>query len=328
MIITKILDVKKNKELSIDLAIESINRGFPVAFPTETVYGLGAPIFNIDTIRKIFEIKQRDLGNPLTAHISNLNDVDFLCKDIPDDFYKLSEKFLPGPLAIILHKKNEINNIISGNQSTLSIRFPANSFFLEFANIIGQPFAATSANLSGRPSPNCAEVVLDDLNGKIEYILDTGKCDYSIESTVISLVGENPILVRPGVISKDDIEKVIGKKLDIEVNSITLYNSNFSAIRNSCCKVINSEIVQDVNLYISFSTSKRILVLAPESLIDTIESNYKIILNIGTLFDSLRYAEKNYFDEVIVLFDKFVKDYEILNHRLKYSQKLTLDNNG
>ena len=164
MIITKILDVKKNKELSIDLAIESINRGFPVAFPTETVYGLGAPIFNIDTIRKIFEIKQRDLGNPLTAHISNLNDVDFLCKDIPDDFYKLSEKFLPGPLAIILHKKNEINNIISGNQSTLSIRFPANSFFLEFANIIGQPFAATSANLSGRPSPNCAEVVLDDLN--------------------------------------------------------------------------------------------------------------------------------------------------------------------
>lgn len=200
-------------------ALIFLENGFPIAFPTETVYGLGAKIVKDDSIRQIFTIKGRPSDNPLIVHVASLEQAKSLCQNPPALFFRLAEKFWPGPLTFVLQKNAKVSKLVSGGLSSVAIRMPANKIALALISAAG-PLAAPSANLSGKPSPTCALDVLEDLNGKIPLILDGGECTYGIESTVLSLLEEIPILLRPGSIQKEEIEAFLGQKIK-EANSST-----------------------------------------------------------------------------------------------------------
>ena len=171
----------------IPLAAELLKQGFPIVFPTETVYGLGAPVFLPDAVSKIFSIKGRPSDNPLIAHVHSIQSVEKMADALPRSFFLLAERFWPGPLAIILRRKEIVPSIVSAGHATIAIRMPDHEGALRLIEQVGQPLAAPSANLSGRPSPTCALDAWEDLSGKVPLILDGGPCRIGIESTVVSL---------------------------------------------------------------------------------------------------------------------------------------------
>ncbi len=204
-------EVLQNFELS--KAIHCLKKGDPVVFPTETVYGLAAPIFHEEAVRKIFTIKERPIDNPLIAHIASLDDALLLSEGLNAQFYMLAEAFWPGPLAIVVGKKKEVPNLVSAGHPTIAIRMPMHRIARELIEGVGVPLAAPSANLSGKPSPTRIEDVLEDLDGKVRYIIDGGECSIGIESTVLSLVHQEPTLLRPGNITREALEEVLGQKI-------------------------------------------------------------------------------------------------------------------
>ncbi len=185
-----------------------------MAFPTETVYGLGAVISNDKALREIFKIKSRPLTNPLLVHIGNLSQIEQIAVKIPDSAVKLMEEFWPGPLSLILSKHPNISPLITGNTGKVGLRMPAHQVALKLINLSG-PLAATSANISSRPSPTEAKHVLDDLAGKIAALIDAGPTGLGIESTIIDLSDTSPKILRLGGILVEEIEETIGVRLPI-----------------------------------------------------------------------------------------------------------------
>ena len=194
-------------------AVDILARGEILAFPTETVYGLGAPIFNEQAIKKIFNAKGRPSDNPLIAHVSDLSQIFEITKDLPDDFFLLFEEFFPGPLAVVLPKSDKVPLSASAGLSSIAVRMPADSIALELIAKLGQPIVAPSANLSGKPSATCPSHVLDDFQGKIGAIINSTPSQIGIESTVLSLLGTDPIILRPGHITQSQLEDVLQKKV-------------------------------------------------------------------------------------------------------------------
>lgn len=199
----------------IDLAAAFLKRGEPVVFPTETVYGLGAPVFDEKAILKIFSIKKRPPDNPLIVHVAAIDDALDLSNNAPPGFWKLAERFWPGPLTIVLQKQDKVPPCVSAGHPTVAIRMPAHPAALELIRAVGQPLAAPSANLSGRPSPTCALDAWEDLQGRVALIVDGGECRIGIESTVISLTGSEALLLRPGSVSKEEIEETLDCKVSL-----------------------------------------------------------------------------------------------------------------
>jgi L-threonylcarbamoyladenylate synthase len=196
----------------IQEAADLLRQGKLVAFPTETVYGLGAPVFNPQAIAQIFLAKGRPADNPLIAHISSLDQVPLIACDIPDDFYKLAEAFFPGPLTVVLKKRPEVPGIVSGGLKTIAVRMPRHPVAQQLIALVGEPLVAPSANISGRPSSTSVAHVIADFDQKIAAVIDGGETEYGIESTVVSLIGK-PFLLRPGAISQEQIEAVLGLEL-------------------------------------------------------------------------------------------------------------------
>lgn len=213
-----------------------------VAFPTETVYGIGATIANDSAIRKIFTIKNRPLNNPLLIHVSSLEQVRQLLGNIPPIAERLAEKFWPGPLAMILPASDKISSLITGGTNKVGFRMPANKVALELIRITG-PLAATSANLSNRPSPTMARHVLDDLGGRIAAIIDAGPTSYGIESTIIDISEMNPKILRLGGVLLTEIEETIGVKLDeVPRDERSFYDSKVKIILNDNRKIFLDNI--------------------------------------------------------------------------------------
>jgi len=190
------------------LAVSLLKDGDVVAIPTETVYGLAACISNESALKKIFTVKGRPSDNPLICHVSNFNQILELSTKIPKLFYAFAEKFWPGPLTLVIPKNPNVCNIVSPNLSSIAIRMPSHKTALDIISHTG-PLAAPSANLSGKPSPTSAFDVFEDLSGKIPLIVDGGDCEIGIESTVISLMEEKPVLLRPGSLSKIILEEAL-----------------------------------------------------------------------------------------------------------------------
>lgn len=209
---TKLL--KPNKE-SIELACKLLQDGEVVGVPTETVYGLAGDSRNGKAIKKIFKAKGRPADNPLIVHISNLDMLKGVVRYVSDDAKKLMDAFWPGPLTIIMPKGNEICNETCAGLDSVGVRMPSNPIAHEIIEKSKVPFSAPSANISGKPSPTNATDVFVDMNGRIPLIIDGGECDAGVESTVISTLTDTPIILRPGVITKEMIEKVLGKKVEI-----------------------------------------------------------------------------------------------------------------
>jgi len=200
----------------IDEAAEVLKKGGLVAFPTETVYGLGANALDQEAVAKIFEAKGRPGDNPLIVHISRASNIGELTPILTPKIIKLIDCFWPGPLTLVLPKKECVPDITTGGLATVAIRMPDDPIALELIKKAGFPIAAPSANISGRPSPTKADHVITDLDGKIDVILKGGDCRVGIESTVLDLTGEIPTILRPGIITADNIEAAIGGKVQMD----------------------------------------------------------------------------------------------------------------
>lgn len=194
----------------IDLAAEILRRGGLVAFPTETVYGLGGDALDPSAAMRIYAAKGRPSDNPLIVHIADTADVWKLAEDVPDTAVMLMEAFWPGPLTIILKKKSMVPDATTGGLPTVAIRMPSHPAAMEMIRRSGVYVAAPSANRSGRPSPTTAEHVAEDLNGAIDMILDGGPVGIGIESTIVDLTGEVPMILRPGFITPAMLEAIVG----------------------------------------------------------------------------------------------------------------------
>ena len=205
---TKILSTS---EYDIALAGEIIAKGGLVAFPTETVYGLGADALNENAVKSIYAAKGRPSDNPLIVHICEKEDIVPLVKEVTPKARALMDAFFPGPLTIILPKSDRVGNVVSGGLDTVAVRMPQNEIARRLIRAAGCPVAAPSANTSGLPSPTRAKYVIEDMNGKIDAIIDGGDCEFGVESTVITLAGDVPTILRPGAVTKEMIESVIGE---------------------------------------------------------------------------------------------------------------------
>lgn len=195
----------------IEQAGRIIREGGLVAFPTETVYGLGGNALDETASGKIYAAKGRPSDNPLIVHISSLEQLPQLVQEIPPIAEKLMDAFWPGPLTIILRKSEIVPYATTGGLETVGIRYPDHPAALALIEAAGVPIAAPSANASGRPSPTCAEHVWQDMEGRIECILDGGEVGIGVESTIIDVTGEVPMILRPGYITKEMAEQVVGE---------------------------------------------------------------------------------------------------------------------
>lgn len=205
------IDAMHPNKLEIDLAADLIRQGGTVVFPTETVYGIGASIHSTEGIRKIFEAKGRPSDNPLIVHVASLEMMHPLVKGpLSPRVISLIESFWPGPLTLILEKSKNVPDPVTANLDTVAVRMPRHPVARALIEAAGVPIAAPSANLSGKSSATRANHVIDDLNGRVDAILCSDGCEIGLESTVLDLSGDQAVLLRPGIITKEEIENVIG----------------------------------------------------------------------------------------------------------------------
>lgn len=195
---------------SLEYAAEIIKSGGAVAFPTETVYGLGADATNTQAVNGIFAIKGRPNDNPLIVHVHREFDIETLVCDIPGYARTLAVKFLPGPLTMVYKSRGKVSSAVSCGMDTLAIRVPSHKGAQEFLKYLDMPIAAPSANISKHVSPTSAQHVFSDLNGKIPLILDGGECSGGIESTVLDCTGDCPVILRSGLITEEMIKEAVG----------------------------------------------------------------------------------------------------------------------
>ncbi len=207
------------EEQAISYAADLLRRGELVAFPTETVYGLGADALNPAAVQKIFKAKERPPDNPLIVHVTGLEDLERLTENIPVEVALLAGRFWPGPLTVVLPKKDIVPAVTTAGLSSVALRIPAHPLTQKLLAAAGVPVAAPSANISGRPSPTTAAHVIEDMAGRIAAVLDGGACPVGVESTVLSLLSKPPVLLRPGGVTLEMLQELLGVQIiDISIN--------------------------------------------------------------------------------------------------------------
>jgi len=189
-----------------------VSKGEVIAVPTDTVYGLVCELQNFEAVDKIFRLKQRPENKPLVALCSSIEEIEKLCIEIPALFYELANKFLPGPLTIILKKSDRIPINISCGLNTIGVRISNSKFVNELINLLGEPLASTSANVSDRKAYDNASDVYNTFSGQLPLVIDGGKCPIGTESTVIDLTGGNETILREGYIKKEELDKYLSLK--------------------------------------------------------------------------------------------------------------------
>ena len=200
-------------EQSIALAAGLLRRGELVALPTETVYGIAADARNGAAVEKIFAAKGRPQDNPLIVHICGMEMLDGIVAEVPPRARKLAAAYWPGPLTMVLPRGPEVSEVTCAGLDTVGVRMPSHPVVQAVIRASGVAFAAPSANLSGKPSPTNAADTLADMDGRLPLILDGGDCAVGVESTVVSLVGEHPVLLRPGYITREQLEAALGEEV-------------------------------------------------------------------------------------------------------------------
>lgn len=318
MILTELL-----KPTEIERAAELLKKGELVAFPTETVYGLGASIFKPDAIQSIFMVKGRPSDNPLIAHVHDTTQVEEIAQEIPDSFYRLASVFFPGPLAIILKKRDCVPSVASAGLDSIAVRMPSHPIALKLIELVGGPLVAPSANLSGKPSSTQAKHVLDDFNGKIAAVIDGGKTDLGIESTVISLLGVHPVLLRPGNITKEAIEEVLGYSIEVAstahqgpVLSPGMKYRHYAP--RTPVKVFYS--LEDLKTHLeeqSHQGSKMLLSRLSVALSFPVDH---FVLSAKEFYSQLRHADEMHYGEILIFCDEQVqKNAGIMNRLIRSS---------
>ena len=203
-------------EEDIQQAAEIIREGGLVAFPTETVYGLGADALNPEAVGKVYAAKGRPSDNPMIVHISSKDDLERLTFEITEDIKKLADVFWPGPLTMVVPARPVVPRVTTGGLDTVAVRMPSDVTAAALITSSGVPIAAPSANLSGKPSPTTARHVIDDLDGRIDAIIEGGDCQVGIESTVVDMTGSIPAVLRPGIITREQLSAALGKTVELD----------------------------------------------------------------------------------------------------------------
>ena len=216
-------------ENTYQLASDILQNGGLVAFPTETVYGLGANALDRDAVLSIFAAKGRPADNPLIVHIHDRCQLDSLCS-VPEKAYPLMDAFWPGPLTILCERKPLIPEQVTAGLSTVAVRMPSHPVAQALLRACNLPIAAPSANRSGKPSPTTAAHVLEDMNGRIPLIIDGGMCDVGVESTVLDLCHGNPVILRPGGITREMISQVLNSSVTVAGSVLRPLRENETAL--------------------------------------------------------------------------------------------------
>lgn len=320
---SKYINLKDNQNYEkIKEPAQAIKQGNLVLFPTETVYGIGANALDEKAVKKIYEAKGRASDNPLIAHISNLEMLKKLVTEIGKTEKKLIEKFWPGPLTIIFNKSNIVPNIITAGLETVAIRMPSNEIAKRLIEYSGVPIAAPSANISGKPSGTIVEDILEELDGKVEYIIDGGMVDIGLESTVIRVIDGKVHILRPGKITKEDIES-LGIEVEIEKQILGKYEEGEKVLSpgikykhyapNTKCILVysnnNEKMVEKIN---EVSNEKNAVILCRTSNLEKYNATNKLAMGntleeiCNNIFTLLRKVDK--YNAEIVLIEGVQKD--------------------
>ena len=205
----KTLLIESDDDQALKEAAEHLRNGEVVGFPTETVYGLGCDARNGEAVKKVFEAKGRPADNPLICHIGDKEQIVDIVSEITPLAQKLIDSFMPGPITVVMKKSDSISDQTTAGLDTVGVRMPSHPVANKFLRYCGVPVAAPSANLSGRPSPTGARSVLEDMDGYIYAVIDGGDSEFGLESTVVDCTGETPVILRPGAVTKADIDSVL-----------------------------------------------------------------------------------------------------------------------
>lgn len=291
---TRIIKIEKENIDKLEEAKDLLQRGELVAFPTETVYGLGADGLNEKAVEKIFLAKGRPQDNPLILHISDLDMLEGLVEEVSLEAKILIETFWPGPLTIIFKKSAKVPEIITAGLETVAIRMPKDPIALEIIRRAGTPIAAPSANISGRPSPTDAETCYHDLKGKIELIVDGGSTIVGLESTVIDMTGEIPLILRPGAVTLEmirellpqtEVDKGILKEKETPKSPGQKYKHY--APRAEAYLVVGSleEKKEKVENFLKENTDKKLGIMAGQELLDSLDKENLAFRSLGSIED-------------------------------------------
>ncbi|MCF7806539.1 MAG: threonylcarbamoyl-AMP synthase [Simkaniaceae bacterium] len=291
-------------------AIDLLLAGELVAFPTETVYGLGGLFQNEKAHRAVYDVKGRPQDNPLIVHIGEVTWIQDLVESLPPYWDLLTQAFFPGPLTLIFKRNPSIAPSFCAHLSTIAIRMPSHPMALQLIREVGKPLIAPSANLSGKPSPTQAQDVEEDLGGKIPLIIDGGLCAVGIESTVVSLVGDQPTLLRPGGISKEAIEHVLGIRLLQPLNGKIL--SPGMKYRHYAPKTPISLFSSKEELLAHVACEKKPLILSYEAAFKGSTS-----FNAANLYALFREADRNGASSIAILMSESLLQNEALMNRIQ-----------
>lgn len=207
---SKYLNLEKNpKYINLKEPAQIIQEGGIVIFPTETVYGIGVNGLNETAIKKLYEVKQRPINKPISLLVNSIEMIEKVAKDITEIEYDLIKKFLPGPLTIVLKKKDIVPDIVTAGFDTIGIRMPENEIALKLIEYAGVPIATPSANISGRPSGTNLKAIMKDFNDKVDYFIDGGISKIGVASTIVQVVNDNPYILRKGKISEEQIKEQV-----------------------------------------------------------------------------------------------------------------------
>lgn len=325
---TKLVDVRNldnnNYATILQEAATLFRSGDVVAFPTETVYGLGGIISNKEAIDKIYTLKGRPTDNPLIVHCSSPQQFYSLCKSVFPLLELLVDAFMPGPLTIVTKKSPTVENFVTAGLDTIALRIPSKKVALDLLKTLGEPIAAPSANLSGKPSPTLAQHVMDDFKGLIPMILNDGACEIGIESTVI-LVDEKTItLLRPGIIEVAAIEEVTKILVTLPIEMTESVLSPGMKYRHYSPNAIIRLFYDKDSLYEAIKeNAQNSMLLLPQSMSFSFEHSTDIyIYSEQNLFALFRLADEQHYFEILLFVDEATtKKMGLLNRIKKAASK-------
>jgi L-threonylcarbamoyladenylate synthase len=200
-------ELSKEVQIQVEHAVEILKSGGIVAYPTDTVYGLGGDVFNVRAVERIYRVKRRSLDMPLPVLLADAAGLANIAADVPEIAWCLIKRFWPGGLTLVLHKKESLPDIITAGSDKVAVRVPDHAVPLSLIRRLGSPIIGTSANISGGPNPLTAAEVEQQLGGKVDMIIDAGRCPGGLESTVVDVTGKVPVILRRGIVSEEEIKK-------------------------------------------------------------------------------------------------------------------------
>jgi L-threonylcarbamoyladenylate synthase len=289
-------------------AMQTLKNGGLVAIPTETVYGLGATINNEVALSKIFAVKGRPQDHPLIVHIADIGQLHEIAVDIPGDALKIANACWPGPLTLLLRRSKHISLSVTGGRETVAVRIPDNSFTRNLVTNVGQPIAAPSANRFGKVSPTTAQHVCDDLQGDVDLIVDDGACSIGVESTILDFSVSPPQLLRPGGIPVEDIEHILGYRIQSS-DGISRTSGMLQSHYKPSCKVVLVKTENEAKQLIERLTPQQ----TPARVLDRCEN---LPAYAALLYSDLRQADNDQIKTLIAVLPPFSGLGAAINDRL------------